>query len=425
MKIVLFLLDAYKEEYLSESNTPFLYNLAKEGKHIEKIIPSAGFCERTEIFFGLTPKESGFFTAIGFDPETSPYRASLFLNFIGLIEKIMSVLASTLWKKRKDTIEYFSRKLLLKVFYFFNTNNKKFNTYNIPFSFLKYFNLTEDQFDLNKTDSLAENDSIFKIVTQLGGETYMGAFTALGQESNGDDKNRIRLAIEACRKKDNFFIPVYVGSIDSCGHKYGPNSKEIKKQLNELDVLLKNSIEKVLEIDNSTKFIFLGDHGMTNVICTVNIKLEIEKISKKHKLKEKHDFIYFLDSTLFRMWFFNKKSKDIFCNEINKNSLLSSKGIVINKTIADKYNLPVDDRKYGDLAWWANEGVLISPDFFHKGKIMSGMHGYSPDTQSTYGTCAIWHKNIANEKINQLELYKIYSEIINLLKKNNPKDQIK
>ena len=50
MKIILFLLDAYKGEYLSKSNTPFLYNLSKKGKYIENIIPSAGFCERTEIF---------------------------------------------------------------------------------------------------------------------------------------------------------------------------------------------------------------------------------------------------------------------------------------------------------------------------------------------------------------------------------------
>tara|TARA_B110000240_G_scaffold95217_1_gene107916 strand:- start:592 stop:1866 length:1275 start_codon:yes stop_codon:yes gene_type:complete len=417
MKIVLLLLDAYKEEYLSESNTPFLYNLANEGKHIEKIIPSAGFCERTEIFFGLKPKESGFFTAIGFDPDNSPYKTSVLLNFIGLIEKFVTLFSTVLWKKRKNTIEYFCRRLLLKLFYCLNANDKKLNTYNIPFSFLKYFNLTEDEFDLHKIDRLGNNNSIFKMISELKGETYMGAFTALGLEPNGDDENRIRLAIEACRKKDNFFIPVYLSAPDSFGHKYGPNSSQIKKELNQLDILLKDSIGKILNIDKNTKFIFLGDHGMTDVVCTIDIQLEISKISKKHKLKEKRDFVYFLDSTLFRIWFFNNTSKEIFHKEISESPLFSEKGLIINKAISDKYHLDFDDRKYGDITWWANEGVLISPDFFHKGKVMKGMHGYRPDTQSTYGTCVIWHENIKKEKIKRLELYKMYNEIINLLKK--------
>ena len=231
MKVVIFLLDAYKYEYLSKSNTPFLYKLAQTGKYIEEIIPSAGFCERTEIFFGLKPKESGFFTAIGFDPDNSPYRRSKMLRFIGFIEELVSILASFLWKNKQNSIEYYFRRLLLKLFYFFNENNKKLGTYFIPFKFLKYFNLTEDEFDLHKIKKINNNKSLFKIVSELKGKTYMGAFTALGQESNGDDKNRMRLAIEACRNDDNLLIPVYLGTPDSCGHTYGPNSIEIKIEL--------------------------------------------------------------------------------------------------------------------------------------------------------------------------------------------------
>ena len=232
-----------------------MYNLANEGKYIEKIIPSAGFCERTEIFFGLKPNESGFFTAIGFDPDNSPYKRSRMLTFIGFIEELVFRLASLLWKKKQNSIEYHFRRLLLKFFYLFNKNNKRFGTYNIPFNFLKYFNLTEDEFDLHKIDKLSKKESLFKLVSKLNGKTYMGAFTALGQKSNGDDKNRIKLAIEACRKNDNFFIPVYLSVTDSYGHNFGPNSKEKKNEINKLDILLKDSVQKLLEIDNDTKFL--------------------------------------------------------------------------------------------------------------------------------------------------------------------------
>ena len=73
MRVTLFLIDAFKDDYLSETNTPFLYQSATQNVHIKQIIPSAGFCERTEIFFGLRPDQSGFFTAIGFDEKNGTY----------------------------------------------------------------------------------------------------------------------------------------------------------------------------------------------------------------------------------------------------------------------------------------------------------------------------------------------------------------
>lgn len=415
MKVVLFLLDAYKEEYLSKTNTPFLYNLSKNGKHIKKIIPSAGFCERTEIFFGLKPNESNFFTAIGYDPENSPYKKSVFFNLIGNTEIIISRLSSFLWFNKKKSILYFYRKMCIKLIKFLNLDNKKLSVYNIPFNFLEYFNLTEDEFELDKIDKIHNKESIFKLISKLNGYSYMGSFTSLGQKSNGDDKNRIRLAIKAFKNKKYIFFPIYISIADSYGHNFGPDSKEIKKELNRLDKLLEVSMNKFLNINKKTKFLFLGDHGMSKVNSTIDIQLQISKISKKYNLKQKLDFIYFLDSTLFRMWFFNNKSKKIFTDEISKNPLFNKNGFIVDSKIADKYNIPFKNRKYGDLMWWAKKGILIHPDFFHPHKVMFGMHGYEPIFNSTYGTCIIWHNDIKKEKVKSLELFKIYDEIIKLL----------
>ena len=417
MPVILILMDALKHNYIDKTTMPFLYNMASQGKYIEKIIPSAGFCERTEILFGLKPKDSGFFTAIGFDPEGSPYKDSRMLNILGYAENIVARLSSSLWKSKRYQIEEYSRKIFLKILYLFNANDKKLGAYNIPFNYLKYFNLTEDQYDLHKIDMIKGKKSIIKIISEFNGEAYMGAFTALGQKSHGDDKNRLRLAIEACRSKNNLFIPIYIAAPDYYGHKYGPDSQELKAELKRLDILVKDSYKKILEINSHAKFIFLGDHGMTNVNCTINIKHEITKIAEKHNLKEESDFIYFLDSTLLRIWYFSKRASRIFQKEIRSNNLFSEKGLIINDELLEKYCLPLNNRQYGDLIWSANPGVLIYPDYFHKSKIMKGMHGYRPDDSSTYGMGILWHKNIAKEKIEYLELNKMYDEIINLLRK--------
>ena len=115
MRVVFILLDAFKQEYISEMNTPFLYSKSGEGKHIKKLIPSAGFCERTEIFFGLKPKQSGFFTAIGFNPNNGAYKASFFLNLFGWIEQKLSLLFYFLWKNKKNSFDTFFQKILQKI----------------------------------------------------------------------------------------------------------------------------------------------------------------------------------------------------------------------------------------------------------------------------------------------------------------------
>ncbi|BAX78640.1 alkaline phosphatase family protein [Labilibaculum antarcticum] len=416
MKVVFFLLDAFKEEYLSEDITPFLFEKAKEGKHIKKIIPSAGFCERTEIFFGLRPKESGFFTAIGFDYEKGLYKNLWTLNFFGWIENVISYLAIVLLKRKKNIIDKYCHSILLKIYLKFFGTSKKLKPYKIPLSFLSYFNLTEDEFDLYKRDEINSKKSLFKVVEEFKGRTYIDAFTSLGGISNGDDENRIKLAIEASKNVENVFIPIYISISDSAGHYHGPNSERLKSELLKLDSLLQSSVEKFSEIDSSTKFLFLGDHGMTEVVKDIDVKMKISEIAIKHRLKTGTDFIYFLDSTLLRMWFFNDKSRNIFSEEIKNDSSFNENGIVINADVSSKYYLPVGDRKYGDLTWWANEGVLIFPDFFHNDKALKGMHGYRPDTQSTYGTCIVWDEHKVNDEVEKLELFQVYDLINNLLK---------
>ena len=411
MRVVFILLDAFKQEYISEMNTPFLYSKSGEGKHIKKLIPSAGFCERTEIFFGLKPKQSGFFTAIGFNPNNGAYKASFFLNLFGWIEQKLSLLFYFLWKNKKNSFDTFFQKILQKIYFKFFGSFEKMKPYKIPLNFLKYFNLTEDEFELNELKEINGNKSLFEIVKELKKETYLGAFTSLGSVSNGTDVDRINLAVEASKNEKNLFIPIYINTADFNGHHFGPNSKKLKEKVKELDSILENCMESFLANDPATKFIFLGDHGMTEVKKVVDVKMELLDISKKFNLKLEKDYIFFLDSTLLRLWFFNDKTRNIFNEEFKKNSFFVNNGIVIDHNLANKYDIPIDDRRYGDIAWWANEEVLIFPDFFHNDKAVKGMHGYEPNKKSTYGTCFFWDKNSRNEEIEELELHQIYNFI--------------
>ena len=56
---VIVILDAFRWDYISKNQTPFLYNFKEQNLYIQNLVPSPGFCERSEIFTGLNPKKSG------------------------------------------------------------------------------------------------------------------------------------------------------------------------------------------------------------------------------------------------------------------------------------------------------------------------------------------------------------------------------
>jgi hypothetical protein len=107
----------------------------------------------------------------------------------------------------------------------------------------------------------------------------------------------------------------------------------------------------------------------------------------------KKDYIYFLDSTVVRLWFFSEKAKSIFTDYLEISDDFNNYGTFINRELAEKEHIPWGDRRYGDIAWWANTGVLVYPDFFHRVEKYKGMHGYNPALRQNQGTCIVYGKS--------------------------------
>ena len=67
-------------------------------------------CERTEILTGLNSMQSGFFTAIGYDPENSEYKNFNLLNLAGFFEKFLP--RTTIYKN--SSLKSLYRRLIIK-----------------------------------------------------------------------------------------------------------------------------------------------------------------------------------------------------------------------------------------------------------------------------------------------------------------------
>ena len=417
MAVVFFLLDAMRHDYITERNTPFLWRCGQEGEYYKHVIPSFGFCERTEILTGLTPEESGFFTAIGYDPENSPFKGVKLLPLLPLFDIVERFIPKKLRVPGRVTPGGFYRyyrgamSRLLRKF-----SNSGMSTYCIPFNLLPYFNLTEDRIDHRCKDAFS-TPSILQLLENRGQSYFYDSFTALNLPPNGSDNDRMDLALQAAGKKDYALYFIYISLPDAYGHKYGPESSKLRAALRGMDAELERFIGDFKKKVGDCIFVFLGDHGMVPITRLFDAKQVISSMSKKLGLKVRKDFIYFLDSTLVRMWFFSDKAKQLFTVALKQSDQFNEHGKFIDERIAQEYHIPWGDRRYGDITWWADSGVLVYPDFFHNdGVPYKGMHGYDPELPGSQGMCIVYGENTKRKEIDATPLTSVFDILKEVLK---------
>ncbi len=399
MKTIFVLIDALKSSYLNEKNLPFLWSLTQKNKYCINVVPGPGFCERSEIFSGLDSFDSGFFTAIGYDPSNSAFRGHSFLPFriIALFSKRLS--GALFWRYTK----------LKKI---------RMLPYAIPYSILNKFSLTEDgeKIYVNHAD-------LFDVLKRSNKSYSLSCFTSLASET--PSINQIVSKVEKEIESGTYFIPSYIGTIDEKGHEYGNDIESLRVHLLQVDSVLKQLYE--LAKDSGYSICFLGDHGMIPVTKYVDIISPLKRLG----LKLNKDYCFFLDSTIARFWFFNDISKKKITDMLY--SLFVNDGIIVDSSNYKEHRIPLDVKNvdgqplYGDILWFANKGVLISPDFFHhSNSTEKGMHGYL-DQHFGDGTGLFISVSplTPNETIESIYLKDICKELCNILEIEQPNKEWK
>ena len=119
--------------------------------------------------------------------------------------------------------------------------------------------------------------------------------------------------------------------------------------------------------------------------------------------------IFFLDSTLMRIWWNNNSNnKKFFFKKLRSHDKLKKRGRFFYSNNIKENNF----NNIADFIWWANKGVLISPNFFHNSKVrLKGMHGYLDKDNPSNGFCLRLKKDIKNIKIDKIKsgsIFKIF-----------------
>ncbi|MFT5296764.1 MAG: hypothetical protein ACI9YH_002784 [Colwellia sp.] len=373
---VFIVLDALRSDHVNDDYMPFLSSLKGRSIFVESLNVSSGFCERAEILFGQSPRESGFVHAISPHSDVKPYawlsaRKAKFLELFEFNLILKKVLRRLLWK--------------LSIFF-----GDGMYPQRIPLSVLRKFGFTEDSVDFEEYSLKLKKGLLFTIISR-GFKVDWKFFTSLSSTLLSSDSQRLQDVPKYLAISGNQFLPVYIGAPDEYGHKFGPHSSGLIVKLGDLDKELEEFYRSCQNIDPDVTLCFVGDHGMELVTTAIDLKKEITSMAISHNVVEGLDYGIFVDSTSVRFWFYeNTASLSSFLAAIRNNKLFCEFGYFLDDELCRVENLPpVAD--IADLVWWAAKGTQVAPDYFHddpKGKL--GMHGYLKidDISSGFVICA-------------------------------------
>lgn len=417
--IVFIVCDAIRWDYLNKEDSPFLLSLAESGVYAKKIRPSLGFCERTEMFSGARPEDSGYFTALTFDREKSDFReiSNLELSFIKFLRIISDLIGIT-------------NPFLGKAFNYAIVNNLYLRRmrginqpiYNIPIIFIREIALTEDYIEMCNRHALSI-ETIFDILIEENKTFLYKTFASLRMDVGYSDDSRITKMFYEASKQNYDLHLLYLGEGDRIGHQYGPNSEERRKMMKRIDKRIEKIVAFFRKKYRNVAFLIVGDHGMVQVTKYINALNKIKSLERKYNLRMGFDYKFFLDSTLIRIWFKNSRIESIFRELFEKDYELIKFGKVLTEKDIAAYHLPKNIRYYGDLIWLANPGFVVYPDFFHSKERVRGMHGYDPSIDDQKGFAILYSKDdfYGSKVYGERELIDICPTLCDLLEIRYPK----
>ncbi|MCB9883183.1 MAG: alkaline phosphatase family protein [Planctomycetes bacterium] len=404
---VFVLMDAFRWDYLDPARTPFLAQLARCGTHGRRLVPGAGFCERSEIVTGAPPNVTGNVTAIGFDPEASPFRRhAAWLRVLHAVDR----LAPRRGYGRKVAWRL-ARKLGITM-----------PLYRIPLGELRHFALTEDRFDHRDAGSLAV-ESIFDVLREDGGRIGWH-YTALGVP-NGTDEDRLDSLARGLEQGADLHL-LYLEAPDRDGHRFGPESAAMGEALAAFDRTFGERMARLRDLYPLANFVLVGDHGMTTVVEPCDVSAAVLRVAEGLGWKRGRDYLTFLDSTLARFWFRHPSMADVM-EEALERTVLGRLGTFLDADRARALELPLPGAgsPYGERAWWARPGVLIAPDAFHDGtECVRGMHGYDPEHPCSQGTLLAFGDSVARATRERVALRDVCKTLCDLIGIRAPRGNV-
>jgi hypothetical protein len=324
----------------------FLADLLPVRGPVETIFGYSSTCDPT-ILTGKLPRDHGHFSFFYYSPSTSPFRA---LKPLGLLPEAVA--------GRARVRRVLSRMLAGRLGY-----TGYFQLYSVPFWALPQFDYSEKR-DLYMPGGINGGcTTIMDDVRRMGVPHYCSDWRL----PEPDNLASLRARIDQGGLR---FAYLYLASMDGVLHSHGTQSPLVGRKIAEYDRELRAVIAQAQTRHERVRVFVFSDHGMADVTATCDLQARMRATG----LRFGKDYVAMYDSTMARFWFLTDGARAATEKALGA----ETQGRVLTDADLARYGCDFPGRKYGELFFVADSGVLICPSFMGLRPI-PGMHGYVPD----------------------------------------------
>lgn len=322
-------------------------------KSRKKLETTFGFSSAADpsILTGRYPDEHTHWSSFYYDPKNSPFKFCKYISFLP-----------------KQIFDRFRpRHYLSKIMKYVKGYTGYFEIYSVPFSKLPYFDYLEKR-DYFVPKGILKTDTIFDWCVENNIPYHCSNWR------KSEEHNIQALKDEILDKKIEFAY-LYLPSLDGVMHTYGTKHTKTIEKIKWLEKQISDVYEHAKEEYDSVSLHIFSDHGMCDTKGSVDLIKTIENTS----LEYGKDYVAMYDSTMARFWFMNEEARKTITKILSE----EKSGTIISDEELKQMRVFFEDKKFGELFFLTNPGILINPSYFGL-KVIPGMHGYHPKHKDSY-----------------------------------------
>ncbi|NRB41073.1 MAG: alkaline phosphatase family protein [Pseudomonadales bacterium] len=337
--------------------------------HARRLKTTFGFSSAADpsILTGRYPDQHGHWSSFYYSPETSPFKGF----------KYLAKLPSSIFDRWR--VRHWLSKIMAKVYRY----TGYFELYSVPFSKLPYFDYLEKQ-DYFVPGGILNTDTIFDWCVSHDIAYYCSNWRHSEEAIIEENKQQIR---ESNIKMNYLYLP----KLDGVMHTYGTQHKKVAEKIHWLEEQVRDVYELACQHYDQVSLYVISDHGMANVSGSVDVIKQIESLG----LTFGKDYVAMYDSTMARFWFKNTRAQLLIHQALEG----INEGTIVSEAELRQMRVPHQDKKFGELFFLMNPGILINPSYMGL-KVIPGMHGFHPDDKDSYA-CILSNQEIG-EDINSI-----------------------
>jgi hypothetical protein len=323
----------------------FLPDLLPVRRPLRTVLGYSSTCIPT-ILTGRPPREHGHFSCFYHDPARSPFGP---WRALGLVPACLAErgrfrgLASQMMAAAHGFTGYFQ-------------------IYNLPFEHLHRFDYAEKHDLYRPGGVLGGVPTLFDRLRDRGIPFFLSDW-------HDSDAVAARAALAAVEAGGVELAYLSFGHLDAVLHEHGTSGPAVDRQIEWVAERIREVAAAACGHYDEVRLHVFSDHGMADVGTTCDLADRIDAAG----LRFGEDFVAVYDSTMARFWFLRDSARDRIAFALAG----EPRGRTLDDAFLSAQGCDFPDRRYGDLFWLADPGVVIVPSFMGRTAPV-GMHGYDP-----------------------------------------------